>query len=57
MTKRIEEKIEGVIESLGYLLYDVSLVKENEHNILRVSLKNPNGAVSLDICQQVSRER
>ncbi len=30
MTKRIEEKIEGVIESLGYLLYDVSLVKENE---------------------------
>ncbi|PUD74624.1 ribosome maturation factor, partial [Helicobacter pylori] len=27
MTKKIEEKIEGVIESLGYLLYDVSLVK------------------------------
>ncbi|WQY75857.1 ribosome maturation factor RimP [Helicobacter pylori] len=54
MTKKIEEKIEGVIESLGYLLYDVSLVKENEQHVLRVSLKNPNGAVSLDICQQVS---
>ncbi len=54
MTKKIEERIEGVIGSLGYLLYDVSLVKENERNILRVSLKNPNGAVSLDNCQQVS---
>lgn len=30
MIKKIEEKIEGVIESLGYLFYDVSLVKENE---------------------------
>ncbi|GAA7610622.1 hypothetical protein HpMMM21_09370 [Helicobacter pylori] len=39
MTKRIEEKIEGVIESLGYLLYDVSLVKENEQHVLRVSLR------------------
>ncbi|AFI03983.1 ribosome maturation factor RimP [Helicobacter cetorum] len=54
MTKMVEEKIGGVIESLGYLLYDVSLVKENEQNILRVSLKNPNGAISLDICQEVS---
>ncbi|WP_299549080.1 ribosome maturation factor RimP [uncultured Helicobacter sp.] len=52
----LEEKIKALVESLGFGLYDVLTLKENENQILRICItKNMESkSVSLDDCQEVS---
>ena len=54
----LESQIANLAESMGFVLYDIVWVKENEQNILRVSLTKPhNGgtntprdSITLDEC-------
>lgn len=54
---RIEEKVEklleGKIQELGYILYDVEYVKEGKEYFLRIYIDSENG-ISLDDCELVS---
>lgn len=52
----LEDKIKVLVESLGFDLYDVLTLKENENQILRICItKNMESkSVSLDDCQEVS---
>ncbi|WP_051420533.1 ribosome maturation factor RimP [Helicobacter pametensis] len=50
----IQEKIEQYVKSCGCELYGVELLRENNQEILRVSIYSPQG-VSLDQCQEVSQ--
>ncbi|WP_394908244.1 ribosome maturation factor RimP [uncultured Helicobacter sp.] len=56
----LESQIANLAQSMGFVLYDIVWVKENEQNILRVSLTKPHDnpkhtikprpAISLDEC-------
>ncbi|MDE5603665.1 MAG: ribosome maturation factor RimP [Helicobacter sp.] len=49
----LEEKISILIQSFGCELYDINIVNENNHKILRVYIsKKPS--VSLEDCQEIS---
>ena len=50
----IMPELEAIVESCGCKLYDVSLLRENEAQILRISIMK-NGGVSLDDCELVSQ--
>lgn len=52
----LEEKIKVLVESLGFDLYDVLTLKENENQILRICITSNNSSkgVNLDDCQEVS---
>ncbi|MCE3038573.1 ribosome maturation factor RimP [Helicobacter anatolicus] len=54
MTQELENKIERMIESLGYVLYDIAFLKENDSHILRISITNKENKITLDMCQEVS---
>ncbi|WP_180674013.1 ribosome maturation factor RimP [Helicobacter sp. 13S00482-2] len=54
MSKEVEEKIENVIESLECYLYDIAFLKENDIDILRISILAKDGNTTLDKCQEVS---
>lgn len=47
-------ELEEIVESCGCKLYDVSLLRENETQILRISIIK-DGGVSLDDCELVSQ--
>ena len=57
MTK-IEEKVENLIkqtiEDLGYELYDVQYVKEEQNYILRIFIEKQNGSIDLNDCEKVN---
>jgi len=50
----LEESIKLAIESLDVELYDITIAKEHDDNIYRVSITSKNG-VNLDKCAEVSR--
>nr|WP_269843827.1 ribosome maturation factor RimP [Helicobacter anatolicus] len=54
ITQELENKIERMIESLGYVLYDIAFLKENDSHILRISITNKENKITLDMCQEVS---
>ncbi|MCH5322524.1 MAG: ribosome maturation factor RimP, partial [Helicobacter sp.] len=60
LTPALESKIQNLIESLGYELYDIVCLKENDDWILRVSLtlkpnpSNPKPSITLQQCQETS---
>lgn len=54
----LEIKIKILIESLGFTLYDIFNIKENENQILRICITKSNredsASVTLEDCQEVS---
>lgn len=50
----LEESIKLTVESLGAKLYDISILRENDKNIFRVSI-TCEGGVNLDKCAEISR--
>ncbi|GAD18902.1 ribosome maturation factor RimP [Helicobacter fennelliae] len=46
--------LESIITACDCQLYDISWVKENSHNILRISIISNNGATTLHQCEKVS---
>lgn len=54
ISKEIEEKLEKSIQSLGCELYDISFLKEDNIDILRVSIMAKDSKTTLDKCQEVS---
>ena len=57
MLTKLEEKVEkllkGMIESLGYELYDVEYVKEGKNYFLRIYIDKPEG-IDLNDCEMVN---
>lgn len=54
LSKEIQDKIENVIQSTQCDLYDVAFLKENDIDILRISILAKDGNTTLDKCQEVS---
>lgn len=54
ITQELENKIEKLIQSLGYELYDAAFLKENKNDILRISIFSKDKKITLDMCQEVS---
>ena len=53
ISQELQAKIQKLVESFGCKIYDITTLKENENQILRISItKKPS--VSLDDCQEVS---
>ncbi|OBV28573.1 hypothetical protein BKN38_09610 [Helicobacter sp. CLO-3] len=50
----IQDDIESIIAPLSCKLYDISLLRENDTQILRISIMADDGNTTLDICQAVS---
>lgn len=54
----LENKIKLLVESLGFALYDILNVKENENQILRICITKPDtkkgNTIALEDCQEVS---
>lgn len=50
----LEQKIEKVIQSFGFELYDISFLKENKNDIFRISIASNTKRVTLDVCQEIS---
>ncbi len=50
----LEAKISEIVEFLGFTLYDLAFLKENEHDILRITITHPSTPITLDSCQKVS---
>lgn len=55
VVENISEKITLKINQLGFEIEYIEFVKEGENNILRIVLDKPNGTVSIDDCELVSR--
>lgn len=54
MNPELESKISDLIHSLGFILYDVFFVKENENDILRILITHAGSPITLEDCQKVS---
>ncbi|WP_104758994.1 ribosome maturation factor RimP [Helicobacter bizzozeronii] len=52
--QKLEELLESTLKSMGCALYDVALLKENQQDILRISIKALQGPTSLEVCEQAS---
>ena len=52
----IEKIIIPKIEEEGFEIEYVEFVKEEDNNILRVVIDNPNGNVAIDDCEKISRK-
>lgn len=54
----LENKIKLLVKSLGFALYDILNVKENENQILRICITKPDtkkgNTITLEDCQEVS---
>jgi ribosome maturation factor RimP len=48
-----EESVAKLVNSSGVDLYDIEVVKENEHQVLRVYITSKDG-INLDKCQEIS---
>jgi len=51
----VEEKISSKVNEMGFEIEYVEFVKEGDNNILRIVLDKPNGSISIDDCELVSR--
>ncbi|MDO7253308.1 ribosome maturation factor RimP [Helicobacter cappadocius] len=54
LSKEVEDKIEAIIESVQCYLYDIAFLKENDMDILRISILAKDKNTTLDKCQEVS---
>ncbi len=54
ISPELESKISQMVEFLGFVLYDVAFLKENDSNILRISITHFSDPISLESCQKVS---
>lgn len=58
LSPTLESQIQQLIESLGFALYDILTLKENENQILRICITKPNPQethnITLEDCQEVS---
>ncbi|WP_286349461.1 ribosome maturation factor RimP [Helicobacter felistomachi] len=54
-TLELEKLLEKTLEGIDCALYDVAFLKENQTDILRISIKALNAATSLDVCQEASQ--
>lgn len=54
LAPELESKIKILVESLGFGLYEILNIKENENQILRICITKATGSVNLDDCQEVS---
>ncbi|CBG39441.1 ribosome maturation factor RimP [Helicobacter mustelae] len=54
ISQELQERIENLIQSLGYTLYDIVFLKENQSDILRISITHADQPITLDACQMVS---
>ena len=52
----IEQVVVSDVEALGYELEYVESVKEGPNNILRVVIDKPNGLLTTEDCEKVSRK-
>jgi ribosome maturation factor RimP len=48
--------IEPVVTGLGYELVGVEHLSQGHHSLLRIYIDNPNGGVTVDDCEKVSRQ-
>lgn len=55
VVENVEEKISSKVNELGFEIEYVEFVKEGDNNILRIVLDKPNGTISIDDCELVSR--
>ena len=53
LEEKVEELLKGMIESLGYELYDVEYVKEGKNYFLRIYIDKPEG-IDLNDCEKVN---
>ncbi|PAF51661.1 ribosome maturation factor RimP [Helicobacter sp. 13S00477-4] len=53
--EELEEKLDKLIDSVGCYLYDIAFLKENNTDILRISILAKNGNTTLDKCEEVSQ--
>ncbi|MFC3847234.1 ribosome maturation factor RimP [Helicobacter baculiformis] len=54
MLEHLEPLLENTLQSMDCALYDVALLKENQRDILRISIKALKGPTTLDTCQEAS---
>lgn len=54
ITQALQERIQKIIQSFGFELYDILFLKENKNDILRISIASNDKQVTLDICQEIS---
>ncbi|WP_120953279.1 ribosome maturation factor RimP [Helicobacter sp. L8] len=54
MLENLEPLLERTLQGMGCALYDVALLKENQRDILRISIKALQGPTTLDTCQEAS---
>ena len=52
--EKIENRVSGIIENLGYNLYDVQYVKEGKDYFLRIFIEKENGEIDLNDCENVN---
>ena len=52
--EKIENRVSGIIEDLGYNLYDVQYVKEGKDYFLRIFIEKENGEIDLNDCEKVN---
>lgn len=53
LEEKVKEKIEPIIQNLGYQLYDVEYAKEGKEHFLRVFIDKTEG-IGLEDCETVS---
>ena len=52
--ERIENRVSGIINDLGYELYDVQYVKEGKDYFLRIFIEKKDGDIDLNDCEKVN---
>ena len=52
--EKIENKISGIIQNLGYELYDVQYAKEGKDYFLRIFIEKKDGEIDLNDCEKVN---
>lgn len=50
----VSEIVKPVVDSLGYMLWDVEYVKEGAQNVLRITIDSENG-IGIEDCEKVHR--
>lgn len=52
--QELEKLLEATLKSIDCVLYDVAFLKQDQSDILRISIKSLKGPTSLDVCQEAS---
>ncbi|MBR2744347.1 MAG: ribosome maturation factor RimP [Clostridia bacterium] len=52
--EKIETRLSGIIEPLGYKIYDVQYAKEGKDYFLRIFIEKEDSEITLDDCEKVN---